>query len=253
MSVQNQTQEIVERADNGTIAQELIAQFEGRSVTYGLLARLYEKEVDTELLNALCATRFPANTGNEDMDNAYRTIRDCLCERWERTEEDLRIDYARTFFGNGMTGRSAAYPFESVHTSIERLMKQDARDEVLALYRAAGLTKCESMKDNEDHIALELSYERILGERCAQALAEGDDEVAERLLVKQYVFLVDHLLNWVPFFAKEIDDHSETEFYRAVGKLTLAFLKEDRAFLFGVLSDWGVDAAQFEIEGLESS
>ena len=40
-------------------------------------------------------------------------------------------------------------------------MMQDARDEVLVLYRAFGLDKQESWKEGEDHIALELEFEQI--------------------------------------------------------------------------------------------
>lgn len=222
------------------VCEDLAEQFEGRSITYGLLSRLFEKEVDEALLDALCQTRFPANTGDRDMDEAYRMLHAYLCERWERTEEDLRVDYARTFFGNSMTGNAAAYPFESVHTSSERLMMQDARDEVLALYRAAGLEKDESMKDGEDHVALELNYEKIVGDRCAAALRHGDEGTAVGWAIKGYTFLIDHLANWIPLFADEVAAHAETNFYQAAGILVRAFVAEDRRFLEEVLRDCGI-------------
>ena len=45
----------------------------------------------------------------------------------------------RAFIGHGIDAYSAAYPFESVYTSPKRLMMQEARDEVLAVYRSEGL------------------------------------------------------------------------------------------------------------------
>lgn len=70
---------------------------------------------------------------------------------------------------------SAAYPFESVHTSPKRLMMQEARDEVLAVYRSEGLDKLPSWKESEDHIALELEFMAVLGDRIVAA-AEASDE-----------------------------------------------------------------------------
>ena len=60
---------------------------------------------------------------------------------------ELAVDYVRAFIGSGNDGFSAAYPYESVYTSPKRLMMQDARDEVLVLYRAFGLDKQESWKE----------------------------------------------------------------------------------------------------------
>ena len=53
---------------------------------------------------------------------------------------ELAVDYVRAFIGSGNDGFSAAYPYESVYTSPKRLMMQDARDEVLVLYRASVWT-----------------------------------------------------------------------------------------------------------------
>jgi TorA maturation chaperone TorD len=61
----------------------------------------------------------------------------------------------RAFIGHGNNAYSAAYPYESVYTSEKRLMMQDARDEVLAIYRSCHLDKAASWKENEDHIAVE--------------------------------------------------------------------------------------------------
>jgi putative dimethyl sulfoxide reductase chaperone len=214
-----------------SVLGELDVLIGNRSATYGLLSRLYEREVDEDLLDELCSMRFPVRTGNETVDSAYRLLHSYLCTRWERTLEDLRIDYARIFFGNGSDSFDAAYPFESVHTSGERLMMQDARDEVCALYRAEGLGKSELWKDNEDHIALELAFEMMLCNQYLEARANEDVDGAKASLVKQQSFLNDHLLNWIPLMVASMDRFAKTDFYRAVGMLTIGFLETDEEFL----------------------
>lgn len=95
---------------------------------------------------------------------------------------ELAVDYVRTFIGSGNNGYSAAYPFESVYTSPKRLLMQGARDEVLVIYRAAGLEKSESWGDGEDHVALELEFMEVLGSRALEALKSGDEEGAAGFL-----------------------------------------------------------------------
>lgn len=112
--------------------------------------------MDAELLDELHDTLWPIETGTDAGDTGNRLIATYLSGIWENTLTELAADYMRTFFGHGYSGHAAAYPFESVYSSEKRLLMQSARDEVLALYRAAGLSKQESWKEGEDHIALEL-------------------------------------------------------------------------------------------------
>ncbi len=143
----------------------LVDVLRGRRATYQFLSRLFRTEVDQELYDTLVSMRFPANTGNPLVDEGYRMICGYLSQASGDVLTELAVDYVRAFIGSGNDGFSAAYPYESVYTSPKRLMMQDARDEVLVLYRAAGLAKQESWKEGEDHIALELDSSRS----CASA------------------------------------------------------------------------------------
>ena len=130
------TEEILE--ETALAPSELIELFKHRSATYGLLSRLYAKEVDAELLDELHDTLWPVETGTDAGDEGNRLIATYLSGIWENTLTELAADYMRTFFGHGYSGHAAAYPFESVYSSEKRLLMQSARDEVLALYRAAS-------------------------------------------------------------------------------------------------------------------
>jgi TorA maturation chaperone TorD len=210
---------------------------EGRIATYGFLARLYRKEVDQEFLDQMTTMRFPTQTGNDDVNLAYKMFHSYLCSIWERTLTDLAIDYARVFLGNGVNAYSAAYPFESVHTSSKRLLMQDARDEILAIYRANGVEKQSTWKEGEDHIALELEFMQVLASRTLDALNAGDEEAAESLLRTQYNFHMDNLVSWTPMLVAEMEKFAKTDFYRALGYLTTGFLQTDRELLEDLLEE----------------
>ena len=212
----------------------------GRMATYRFLSRLFRVEVDQELHDTLVSMRFPRNTGNELVDEGYRLICDYLSRADGSVLTQLAVDYVRAFIGSGNDGFSAAYPYESVYTSPKRLMMQDARDEVLVLYRAFGLDKQESWKEGEDHIALELEFEQILCERAIVAYEAGDEDECLKLLLSQRNFLEDHLLAWYPMMAADLQKFPQTDFYKGLGMLTDGYLRNDREFLDAVLS--GSDA-----------
>ena len=233
IAMPDQTEEVVEGC-------ELVDFMTRRARTYGLLARIFRVEVDGRFLEELRHLKFPTSTGNEHVDYGYRTMYNYLKGTWEDTLLDLARDYARTFIGHGNNGRSAAYPFESVHTSEKRLLMQDARDEVLAIYRANLLKKGEEWNDCEDHIALELEFMQVMSERTAKALKEGKEDEAVEMLKTQRAFVGQHLANWVPMFVSDIKYFSQTDLYIGAGELLLGFVQTEVEALDDLLD--GVDA-----------
>ena len=208
-----------------------------RGETYALLSDLYRVEVSEAFLDRLGAIRFPADTGNADVDEGYRMMARYLARSRDGILLELAVDYARTFIGAGTDARSAAYPFESVYTSEKRLEMQDARDEVLAVYRSEGLDKSEEWKDGEDHVSLELQFQQILCERTAEALEGGDEGTATRLLRTQRGFLQYHLLNWVPMLTADMRRFAKTDLYRGLAYLTDGFLSDELALLDELLRE----------------
>ena len=206
--------------------QELIKLNEQRAATYGLLSRLYRVEVDQPLLDELRSMRFPAKTGNENVDEGYRLLATYLSNTWDNS-----------FIGHGIDAFSAAYPFESVYTSEKRLLMQEARDEVLAIYRSAGLDKQDTWKEGEDHIALELEFEQIMATRTVEALRKGDEDEAVALLTTQKNFLEDHLAAWAPMMTSDMKRFAQTDLYRGLAYLTDGFLQTDQTVLDDVLAE----------------
>lgn len=216
--------------------KETIEVMNNRAALYSLLARVYRTEIDEELLSELKAMRFPKDTGNDNVDEGYQLLHHYLCTLNEASLTHLAVDFARVFLGSGTTDTNAAFPFESVYTSPRGLTMQDARDQVLALYRSQGLDKSSSWREAEDHIALELEFLKVLCLRTAQALQDGDAEEATRQLLTQYNFMQTHIFNWTPRFISDICAYAKTDFYVAIAHITQGFLQEEEALLKEALS-----------------
>lgn len=216
---------------------ELIALIDNREKTYGLLSRLYSAEIDTCFLEELHALKFPLKTGNDATDKGFRLIAGYLSNLWNNSIEELAVDYSRIFIGQGVDAFSAAYPFESVYTSEKRLLMQDARDEVLAIYRSAGLDKQATWKEGEDHIAVELEFMKLLCWRTKNALENNDERLAFSLLSTQLNFLEDHLISWTPMMTEDVQKFAQSSLYQGLAFLTDGFFEADREFLTAVLSD----------------
>ena len=228
-----------------TAGTDFIAVCRQRPATYGLLARLFRVEIDRTFLDELVGLRYPAATSNALLDEGYRAIARYLGTTWDGTLTELAVDYVRTFIGSGTDGFSAAYPYESVHVSEKRLLMQDVRDEVRALYLSAGLQKGTSWNEGEDHAALELEYMGILAQRAADALDAGDNAGAVRLLASQRNFLRDHLAVWIPTLATDMRRFAKTGLYQGLSLVIEGFVAEDLAFLDEILVD---DAEADDIE-----
>ncbi|MEG0375933.1 MAG: molecular chaperone TorD family protein [Raoultibacter sp.] len=208
-----------------------------RAQTYGLISRIFRVEADREFLDEMRAMRFPTSTGNENVDEGYKLLYTYLKKLWDESVTELAIDYVRTFVGHGVNAFSAAYPFESVHTSERRLLMQEARDEVLAIYRANNLKRGDTWNEGEDHIALELEFMQIMANRTAEALDAGDEDGAIALLRTQYGFLEDHLINWVPMLVSDMGKFAQTDFYKGAALLLLGFIETDEELLRDLLED----------------
>ena len=96
---------------------------------YAMLARLFQREVDAELLADLKESFAAEPTGDSRFDEGCALLRRYLdgVEDVARGKSALAIDYCLTFLGYGTdpdaadeAGLRAAYPYESIYRSGER-------------------------------------------------------------------------------------------------------------------------------------
>lgn len=225
------------------------ALISNRADLYGLLARIYRIEVDQPLLDHLIQMRFPTDGGDDELLAGYRRLEADLRRSAPDRLIALAVDYARAFLGAGISSGVVAFPYESVYTSPGRLIMQEARDQVLAAYRAKGFSVSEGFDEPEDHLALELEFMAFLCEDIQQALKKGNHAAVQACLKDQQSFLSLHLLNWVPAFAADIAKCAGTEFYRAVAMITQGFLRLDGAIVGHLLAVAASETTQSHSDG----
>ncbi|TWH45086.1 molecular chaperone [Sporomusa sp. KB1] len=220
---------------------EYSAIIANREKLYQFLGRLYKIEVDQTLLKQMEDMCFPAECGEDELAGGYRMLEEYLRHPGNDPLTDLAVDYARVFLGAGIVGNEAAYPYESVYTSPKRLIMQEARDQVMAAYRAKGLTKVETQDVPEDHIALELEFMAYLCRGTQQALDTDDWAAVSVYIEEQLGFLTKHLLNWVPALCADIEKYAGTDFYKALAKVTTGYLRLERNILEDMLAETTVE------------
>ena len=204
-----------------------------RQAMYQFLARAFRSEVDQELLDTLARIDLAAETGVPEIDRGYRTLASWLMTVDDSTLAALGAEYARIMLGAGPSGGGGAFPYESVYTSPQGLLMQEARARVADLYRAEGLAG--EPTEPEDHLALELEFVAHLCAGAARVLAAGEMEAAARNLLAQRAFLTEHLLNWAPRLCGDVARLATSDFYRAIADITSAYLVIDHDLLAGLL------------------
>ncbi len=225
--------------DEAVPFEDLIKINEQRERTYAMLARIYRKEIDQAYLDELRAINFPVETGDDRSDEGNHLIARFMSNLNDESVDDLARDFVRCFIGQGMSSFETGYPYESVYTSEKRLLLQEARDEVLAVYRSEGLDKNEDWVETEDHLAAELEFMQILVSRTVKALKDNDEDRAVELLTKQRDFLADHLNAWVPMLVMDMRKFAQTDFYQGAALLTEGFLQIDQDSLEDLLAEEG--------------
>lgn len=214
------------------MAGELATLMRNRASMYVLLARLYRQEPDDVLLEQLRAMD-TSDQGTPEIMAGLAELKACAATCADCDLTELAIEYARIFLG---TGEDSAFPYESVYTSPERLLMQDARDDVLLQYRREGLDRATQLHEPEDHIALELEFVAYLCQQAALAFGNQDGAAATRYLEKQQHFLERHLLRWVPVFCRDVTRLGRLEFYKAAAKMTADFLSMERDIVGGIVA-----------------
>ena len=146
--------------------------------------------------------------------------------------ESLKVDFSKLFVG---PYKLSAAPYGSVYLESERKMMGDSTLDVKNQYREAGLKTAQSFKEAPDHISAELEFMYYLIFKEVEAFANSDIETAIDFIQKQKSFLEDHLMAWVPEFAKIIIESAENPFYLNLAKATAEFLEENHRVVCSIL------------------
>ncbi len=219
---------------NEAQAAELAGLMESRAHVYALLSRIYEVEIDAAFAREM-AEEFSFESDDAGLMREMGAMKACLADIDAAGIEELAVTFDRVFFGMGPLSATKAFPYESVYTSQAGLMMQDAYSETLKEYRREGLRKKERFTEPEDHLAVQLSFVRVLCDRAREALLAGDFPAAERAAREQRSFVNGHLANWIGRFAADACTAAEGGFYAHAARFTARFIEEDAAVLADML------------------
>lgn len=192
------------------------------------LARVFLKEVDQDLLDSLKNIEILFDSNDQAIKEGLKVLKSFIEFPIENALTELEVDYYNLFAG---CYKDSPFPYESVYTSEERLMMQDARDQVLKIY---GEEKFEASSENhepEDHISIELEFMVFLNQKAINSLRNDEEELALSCWHKQKNFLEKHLNNWVPTFCSDIEKMAQTGFYVGIAKITSGVLASLAEFL----------------------
>jgi len=143
-----------------------------------------------------------------------------------------RFSTAFTQLFEGVGGPRTVSPFESAHVSPSGRLFQASSVAMKRRLRQAQLTPSTGDREPADHLSIELA---LLARLMRRDASEGE----------QLALLNDHLLVWVPGFARAIEHQDSSGFYAGAASILSGFLAErwlalaDRPPYLGILAPVG--------------
>lgn len=218
-----------EAVQTATETQDIVDMCTQRASMYRMFASLIDREVSKKTYASLAQLKDLAAdetaSDSERMSVRGLTTMAKSVQKFSQDVEDmLACDFARIFLASGQYTGKAAVTYESIYTSEEGILMQDARDEVRAEFRRAHVMPDHLDHIPEDYLPYEFEYMALLNDRLVEALNVGDATLAAGLADNQADFLKHHILNWVFGLLDDVDRMAETAFYHALAEAIRGFL-----------------------------
>jgi TorA maturation chaperone TorD len=147
-------------------------------------------------------------------------------------------------FGIPEEGSYPVVPYEAHYTVGDDVGQKQRRIAVVSgLLEAFDLTRHREFADRRDHVAVELEAMQVLTARRVAAIEDGDDEAKDRVRSAEATLVAEHLVDFVPSLAHEIEaaiervDRNDGRFrrggvvYRNAATLASRLVNEDAARL----------------------
>ena len=197
---------------------------------YGVMRHVFSEYPDDNSLDVVFGglTReslsFFAAGGNRELVEAVEGY-SALSETLDRGMlPSLRNSFTELFVGPGAL---PAPLWESVYTSPKKLLFQKSTLDVRKSYADEGYRFAGYPVEPDDCLGAELDFLKNLAARMSSALEVSDFKEAFRLADSQIAFLEGHLLAWVDEFSKNVHEAGLSDYYEAMAKLLVAYLRFD--------------------------
>lgn len=193
-----------------------------------LLARVHDREMDTQTLDALRAVTYPhclaLNLEDPRGKDAIAVLEQALQNMLDADESDLdelAADYADIYLNHSIQ----ASPFESVWLDEDGLAMQQPMFQIRQWYKRFGMAAEDWRIRSDDHIGLQLQFiAHLLGKA-------GESKEAPELLAELARFLDEHPLRWIDEFSQRVTQRCGTAFYGGNAMLTASYLDALRSLL----------------------
>jgi TorA maturation chaperone TorD len=218
---------------NSAELKDRAEQAQQRSSIYGFLARVYRKELTSEMLAQIKDPSFKEVLSELEVElgDEFFSVPD------KELVENLAVEYTRLFLG---PGRHIS-PHESIH------YERDDGDwgshwgastvEVKKFVESLGLKYKESDTSIPDHISVELELMQKIIEKEKQAWSMKKRKDALHYLKIEKMFMEDHLIKWVRQFSAKIINEAEMSFYREMARITAKFMDIEAEEISGYISE----------------
>lgn len=146
--------------------------------------------------------------------------------------QTLQIEYTRLFI-NGMPS-TLALPYASVYSE-ERCLYGSPAIKALTTYQEAGFVLSSKFCEIPDHLLVELEF---LFHLCKKEMENGKNcEKVSDICKKEYYFLTEQLMPWIPIWRKCVEDYDRVGFYTKLAILLTEWLKIDIVYLDNILKN----------------
>jgi TorA maturation chaperone TorD len=207
--------------DNVTL-QELA---QARAKSYRVLSALYLSPPAEALAAEIRRDSLVVEDASHALRGAARELSAAFCEfDPPAAERLLAAEHTRLF-----VLPSGVLPHEAVFLDENRRLGGRVTESVRRFYREAGAEASEQCLELPDHVGVELEFMAFLCGIEAQLRQQADAAGLRRCVELQERFLAAHLGRWHTPFCEKLAAESRSDVYRALARLTLAFLDVELA------------------------
>ncbi|MEF9958456.1 MAG: molecular chaperone TorD family protein [Niameybacter sp.] len=142
--------------------------------------------------------------------------------------EQVKTEYTKLLIG---PGKLVAYPWASMYLGREKMLFLESTVAVRKAYQQYGFVPQAYLQVADDHLAIELHFMAKMSARAQEAFAQGDLETLKFTLEGQKTFIKEHLLTWIPQYAKDMEQAPTDFVYPQFAKGLEAFIRVDLELL----------------------